>query len=319
MRSTVLLTTLALFSLNAAADPEKLLQSADVSIAAVHSDIAFALTTGPRQKTSCTRPEDVCADRPDIMLEARFEAKIKEVAAILEEGALELFPDLAKHIPGAADGIFDVFVVDSDRWETDSSASGKIAISSAINPAAAMEDYLAFLIAREMAHVIARHHEQNSAASILTSLAMNLVVPGSSLIKSAVALGGSVIASESNRDEQERRANELATLILRAAGYKPEYAAFSSVILKASPNNKNWSPQILAASDNLLVGFQIEKPLAKSVVIAAKPKISPAAPVTLASPVITYMSSGSIITSHEAGTRKVAHFGMKRSSYYDLN
>ena len=73
-------------------------------------------------------------------------------------------------------GGFDVYIAESQQAETLSSATGKIALYGGIADLKPADDWLAFVIAREMGHVLAGHHDQNSAASILTSVIMNLLI-----------------------------------------------------------------------------------------------------------------------------------------------
>ncbi len=97
----------------AAQETEHFLQTADTTVAAIHSDVAFALTAGLRKSASCADVAD-CSQRPDLIAITRFEAKAKFVAAVLESGVRELFPDIESRIPGATDGLFEILAVDSE-------------------------------------------------------------------------------------------------------------------------------------------------------------------------------------------------------------
>jgi Zn-dependent protease with chaperone function len=58
--------------------------------------------------------------------------------------------------------------VTGDEAGSASSANGRIALNAALGKLAPYDEWLAFVIARKMGHVIARHHEENSAASMAT-------------------------------------------------------------------------------------------------------------------------------------------------------
>lgn len=258
------------------------------------------------------------------ILPTMFETKVKHIAAILEDGVRELVPGIDAMVPGAADGLFDVFVVDSHEWATASSASGKIAVSSRLAGAIGMEDLLAYLIAREMVHVVVSHHEQNSAASIITSIAMNLVIPGSGLIKSAVSLGGAAIAANANREEQERRADELASVVLRAAGFNPQEAHTAIALFSRSPAFADWSGRLRATAGHVLAKANAatgQNANAKASATAAaesqKPgggqkalRIQPAG-------VVSFVAGGAIIQTSTEDLRKVAASSGRATSYYN--
>lgn len=298
-------------------------QAADATIASIHSDIAFALTTGLRQSPSCTDAGD-CSRRPDLIAATRFDAKVKFVAAILESGVRELFPEIESRIPGSADDLFGVVVVESDEWKTASSASGRIAISTAMSSASSLEDFLAFAIAREMAHVIARHHEQNSTASILASLAMNVVVPGSAIVKSVVSLGSAAIASNASGDEQARQADALAVWILKASGYKLEDVAMATAMLQKTPSRERWSYRLAGAADYLVANVEAPAAVAPPVKVArasAPPRVQEsdlARLRTAGAPVVSYVSNGAILLSAASDAPKVAASAGRRASYYDM-
>ena len=199
-------------------ETQSMLRAADASIASIHSDISFTLLTGPRVAAACSDAED-CTNRPDKVAEMLFSAQVRRIAELLQEGAETAFSERTQRIPGSANGKFDVFVVDGYAFDATSSASGKIAISSTIGSVLPVDEVVAFIIAREMGHVLAGHHENNAAASIVTSILMNVLIPGSGLVKSAVSMGSSLIAASSNRDAQAREADRVAIHLLDAAGY----------------------------------------------------------------------------------------------------
>lgn len=303
-----------------AGDYRAVVQAADSSIASIHSDITFAITSAPKKDVACGAE---CNDMPDRVADKWFDAKVKQVAAILESGVRELFPDVEMHVPGASDGLlFDVFVADTEEWNTASSASGKIAVSGALAATSGIEDLLAYLIAREMAHVIAAHHERNSAASILTSLAMNVIVPGSGLVKSAVSLGGAAIASTANREAQERQADRLAGLILKASGYSVAEVAEKLVLFQSA----DWAPRLKASTHYIVASAaakEVGQPAASDGGVPrqdAKTEEIPARQQNSAtSAVVTYVTQGVIISATKEDGRKVAAAASRRTSYYDMN
>jgi len=166
----------------------------------MHSDFRFSLLAAPRKK-----------DDPQI---APYQAQLKRVSTRLQAGAIKAYPDACRHI-----GAFDVYVADTDKLSAMSSATGKVAVSAGLLRTKPGDAWMAFVVAREMGHVIAGHHDSNAGASIATSVLMNLIVPGSGILKSVLSLGGSEIASGSRGAKQIEEADQVAFKILQAAGY----------------------------------------------------------------------------------------------------
>ena len=171
------------------------------SLPSLHSDLKFSVLAPARKAVP---------DADDVVLKAQT----LRIAESLQAAARGLYADKMKTLRG-----FDVYIADSKDAETLSSATGKIALYGGIAQLKPADDWLAFVIAREMGHVLADHHDQNSAASILTSVIMNLIIPGSSLIKTALSFAGSQAAAASGGEKQTQEADEIALKLLEAAGY----------------------------------------------------------------------------------------------------
>ena len=153
---------------------------------------------------------------------AALKRQIDRVSLSLQSAAHGLYADKMKSI-----GAFDVFIADSADAQTRSSASGKIALYRGIATLTPSDEWLAFAIAREMGHVLAGHHEDNSAASLITSVIMNILIPSSGLIKSALSLAGSQAASAAGAERQMREADEIALRLLETSGYRMRELAHS--------------------------------------------------------------------------------------------
>ena len=179
------------------------------SLPSLHSDLKFSVLAPPRK---------VVPDADDVVLTAQT----SRIAESLQAAARGLYWDKMKSL-----GNFDVYIADSKDAETLSSATGKIALYGGIAQLKPSDDWLAYVIAREMGHVLAGHHDQNSAASILTSVIMNLLIPGSGLIKSALSFAGSQAASASGGEKQAQEADEVALKLLEAAGYSARAVALN--------------------------------------------------------------------------------------------
>jgi Zn-dependent protease with chaperone function len=204
-------------------------RGASATLASTHSDIAFALLNGPRQEDGLGA------------LAKPLSLQVGRVAERLRQGAIQAYPDLAQRIPGSTSGGFDIYVAKGDTPGSASSASGKIALSTALAALQPYDDWLAFVIAREMGHVIARHHEENSGAGMVTSLLMNLLLPGSSLLKTVASAAGSSIAANAKREQQADEADAIALRLLEAAGFQLRDVSLSLRVTAAGLDAGRWS------------------------------------------------------------------------------
>lgn len=223
----------------------------DIPLSSIHADIGFTISARSRLDPGCKEAGNCLVQaEPDAAM--RFAMQVERVAAVLQGGAREAYPDLAQRVPGLLDNRFDVYVVAGDEPGSASSANGRIALNSALGKLAPYDEWLAFVIAREMGHVIARHHEENSAASIATSLILNLLLPGSSLLKSAISAGGAGIAASSKREVQAPEADAIALELLAASGYQLDEIALALRIGAVPGGEATWSQSFRTSSNNLL-------------------------------------------------------------------
>lgn len=220
-----------------------------IPLAATHANIGFAMTTGTRPRVACGEAMP-CPMQTDNDAAARFVMQVERVAGALQTGLPGLHPDLAQRVPELTGKRFEVYVVEDDEPGSASSADGRIALNSALGVGQPYDDWLAFVIAREMGHVIARHHEENSAASIVTSVIMNLIIPGSSLLKSALSAGGSKMAAISKREVQAAEADAIALDLLNAAGFRQQDVSLSLRIAPAISDDSQWSRSFRTSAGN---------------------------------------------------------------------
>lgn len=239
----------------ASAPTENRARFIDVPLASTYSDIAFTLTTSARQGTPCTG-DTHCRTPSDREAAMHFSRQVERIASILQEGARQRYPDLAQRVPKLLDSRFDVYVVTGDAPGSASSANGRIALNAALGTWQPYDDWLAFVIAREMGHVIARHHEENSAASMITSLIMNVFVPVSGLLKSLITAGGSRYAAISKRDIQAQEADTIALELLKAAGFRLHDVSLALRVGPEFPEDDQWSRSFRQSSDKLMAEVQ---------------------------------------------------------------
>ena len=151
-----------------------------------------------------------------------FDRQVKRLGARLAVSAYDLDPHLKERIRD-----FKFFVAEKDEIGTASDASGNIVVYRGLYQPGLDEGVLAFAIAREMGRVMARHHDENSAASLVASVLVRLLLPvtnlasGAALLAStaASAAGAKAIAADGT-PEKTREATSIAIDLLAAEGWR---------------------------------------------------------------------------------------------------
>lgn len=241
----------------------------DVPLAGVQSDLEFTMTSSPRADVSCAEGSP-CSSEPGREGLRPLAREVERVAALLERRAVQHYPNLAWCSPKLSGGCFDVYVVEGDEPGSSSSANGRIALHAALGRWQAYDGVLAFVIAREMGHVIARHHEENSSASIATSVLLNVFIPVTGLFRSVMSLGGARLAATSNRDVQATEADAIAFNLLAASGFRSNDVAINLLVVSESLDESSWSKEFRRSSSR----FVATVGAAESAVAAAKAKKS---------------------------------------------
>jgi len=188
-----------------------------------HADIGFAFaaaTDGLAPSSSCSTVQRgvqattlLFSDCPNEENRARFALQVKRLGAGLAADAREFAPDLFTRI-----GMLDIAVEAGMGLGTASSAGGRIVLGADLAVLDPTDDVVAFLIAREIGHVIARHGEEDSGARMTFSAITALVPIGGLIVKLATSYLASQALMASWADGQRREADELALALLERGG-----------------------------------------------------------------------------------------------------
>jgi len=219
MKMTVFIAGIALLSgcaTNSITGRQQIL--AIPSVQAAYADARFALTAGVQQVASVLPCAQDCAGGEGI---AKFSRRVMDIGAKLEAAARKDFPEAIERI-----GQFQIEVSDSRGMDTRSSAGGRIVLDAGLARLDPTDTVLGFLIAREMAHVIAQHAEEDSGASLVLSALGTLLLPGFNLIiRYAVTTVASSALKGSWAADQLREADEIAVALLERTGVSAPYIA----------------------------------------------------------------------------------------------
>jgi predicted Zn-dependent protease len=119
-----------------------------------------------------------------------FERQVVRLGTRLAEAAYEAHPELKERIPK-----FNFIVAEKIEGGSSSDASGTIVIYRGVRKAPLDEVTLACLIAGEMGHVIARHHDEKSAAAVLSSLLAQILLAPANLARGVAFLASSTVTA----------------------------------------------------------------------------------------------------------------------------
>ena len=172
-----------------------------------HADISRVISSKAQRFSS----PDAC-DHACRALEKHFEAQVKRIGGQLETAARNMSPELFERIPA-----FSIDVDSTAGLSTGSSAGGRISLGGGIARLEPVDDVTAFLLAREMAHVIARHDEEDSGARILFS-AVTALLPVAMIARLLASAVGSNALMSTWAEKQQREADEIALALLVRTG-----------------------------------------------------------------------------------------------------
>lgn len=220
-----------------------------------------------------TRQREAC-DAPEC-----FERRVSELGPKLAQAAFEVYPEFACQVKE-----LEFFVVDKREPATLSSALGRIVVFRAVENVAYTDAALAFILAREIGHVLAQHHEHNAAYGLFVSGLAHLLMPVTSLAKaitetfsgvgaavttsatvaanasvSATSMAGSQVAVDVQSRTQQDEADDIALRILGPLGI--DGLAIRQSFGKADPKPVNdWMARLYASIDRLTDLPEYERP-----------------------------------------------------------
>lgn len=205
---------------------------------------------------------DAACQGRDCEAAAAFRREVRQVGSRLVKAVRELAPELNTSVPS-----FYISVPAKSDLGTLSSAAGSVAVFDGLREIGFEEPALAFIVAREMGHVLARHHEENTATNVFFSVAAAVFLPVANLIRGAAAaipatttmtatttmasMAGSHILKGFYKPDQLREADMLALRIMIRAGWTP--AEVDDALQAAEPRIKDegWMSELRVSKARL--------------------------------------------------------------------
>jgi len=197
-----------------------------------------------------------------------IEERVARIGPSLAAAAFRLDSDLRERVER-----FEFVIADKSEPGTASNSTGRIVIMRPVDALAPNDAALAFVIAREMGHVVAMHHDENVVTSLIVSGLAQIFLPVASVARiiGKLFLSGTAAASTATasasvtatsflgsqavitayRPKQREEADAVAMKLLAVLGYDAPAvaAAFAKVDRKSSETE--WTSHLWASVDGL--------------------------------------------------------------------
>lgn len=206
-------------------------------LSAVYSEFDMQLQLVTAADAPVCREAECVADRA-------FDQRILALGRRLADSAFRQHPELYLRLAR-----FEFIVADKADPGAASSAGGTVVVYRGVQRMNLDDAVLAFVLAREMCHVIGGHHDENVAASVLVAVATQILFPvlnigglfagsaataaagsaassaagsvaGAAAVTSAASFLGSRALRASYRPQQEREAEAMAMKLLVTSGWE---------------------------------------------------------------------------------------------------
>jgi len=149
------------------------LESAPASITNVYSDIDMRLKLA-------VKPNEKACSGDQCLTNKAFDAQVQKLGVRLSAAAYKTYPGLEKKVSS-----FTFSVAEKKAAGIASTGTGKVVIFRGIQNLELSDDALSFILAREMGHVIGRHHNRNGTTKILFSILASVVFPAATLLSAS--------------------------------------------------------------------------------------------------------------------------------------
>ena len=272
-------------------------------LSAVYSEFDMQLQLVTAADAPACREAECAADRA-------FDQRIVVLGRRLADVAYRQYAELYLRFQR-----FEFVIADKVDPGAASSAGGTVVIYRGVRRLDLHDAALAFVLAREMSHVIAGHHDENATTSILVGVAAQILLPwlnivrgaaaafsstataattatGSALtttaITSAASFAGSRALRAGDRPQQVREAEAMAMKLLVGAGWEGREVSDQLQALRpALPGESAWTGELRESA--LSVASLMQGPVLPEDPWAdgASGQVAPALPPDLPPPIVS--------------------------------
>ena len=269
-------------------------------VSSVYSEVNMRL-----QLVTTADAKSKCADN-DCDSRKEFDLRVARLGEQLASKSFELYPDLRERI-----GQFEFLIAEKGEPGTTSNAGGSVVIFAGTRSLELSDPALAFVLAREMGHVIARHHNENTATKIIVGVLAQVLFPVTGIVRSLALIPGASSAAAATATtagatagtstaaitatataasflgskavisaywpQQLKEADAIALTVLARMGFDPQTTADALGAVEARLDESSW-PRDLKASSNHVAqvaqGPRLDKERAAQILNSAPPKLT---------------------------------------------
>jgi len=242
-------------------------------VSSVYSEVnmRLQLVTTIDAKTKCAESE--CDASKD------FDLRVARLGERLADKTFELYPEVRERI-----GHFEFVIAEKAEPGTTSNAAGTVVIFGGTRALELSDPALAFVLAREMSHVIARHHNENTATKIIVTVLAQVLLPvtgvfrafallpgassaaaatastatattGSAAALTATATAASFLGSKaviaSYWPKQLNEADSIALTVMARVGFSPQATADALAAIESQLGDSSWPRDLRASSEHV--------------------------------------------------------------------
>ena len=148
----------------------------------VPAGISDAVSDVDMQLRLATKPNAERCVAENCLQNQVFDSRVQQLGAQLTTTAYAQYPTLKKRVPN-----FVFSVADKKDAGTASNAGGKVVIFRGLQQLSLTDDALSFIMAREMAHVVGKHHNKNTSTKLIISALATILFPAVGIIGASSA------------------------------------------------------------------------------------------------------------------------------------
>jgi predicted Zn-dependent protease len=223
-----------LLSLNAVRADETELSIVPDSISDIYSDVdmhvrlAVKLNSAPCVAVGCESQQE-------------FDARVQQLGAQLSASAYRLYPTLKQRVPQ-----FSFSVIDKKELSIASNSTGKVVLFRGLQNHELSDDALSFIMAREMGHVIGKHHTKNISTKLIISALASIAFPAFAVIGASSAAAQATTAT-TLLTSAASTATSMVGSEVALAKMKPTQLAESDEIALKLLSNQDWDLHSVAS------------------------------------------------------------------------
>lgn len=157
-------------------------KSDENSVGIVPEGLSNVVSDMDMQVRLAAKPNAAPCFAENCVINQDFNARVQQLGGQLSETAYAIYPSLKKRVPS-----FVFSVADKKEPGAASNGSGKVVLFRGLQTLELSDDALSFIMAREMGHVIGKHHTKNISTKLIISALATILFPAVGIIGASSA------------------------------------------------------------------------------------------------------------------------------------